>query len=61
MESEGTKAFTASEVRAMFGDLCELRVEHVVTPYDRRVVGPLASLTGRWLGWFLVVRGRTKK
>jgi SAM-dependent methyltransferase len=58
MESEGTKAFTSRAVRAMFGDLCELEVTHVVTPYDRRVAGPLVSVTGGRLGWFLVVRGR---
>jgi ubiquinone/menaquinone biosynthesis C-methylase UbiE len=57
MESVGTKAFTRTEVRRMFRDLSEVQVEHVGTPYDRRVVGPLAALTGRHLGWFIVVRG----
>jgi SAM-dependent methyltransferase len=58
MESEGTRGFTVRELREMFVDLDHLRVEHVATPYDRRVAGPLAPLTGRWLGWFVVVRGR---
>jgi SAM-dependent methyltransferase len=58
MESEGTKAYTVRELRRAFADLEEMRVEHVGTPYDRRFAGPLAGLTGRWLGWFLVVRGR---
>ena len=58
MESVGTKAFTRGEIQEMFGDLRNLQVEHVGTPYDRRVAGPLASMTGRYLGWFMVVRGR---
>jgi SAM-dependent methyltransferase len=59
MESDGTKAFTKREVSAMFGELRDLEIEHVGTPYDRRVGGPLVSMTGSRLGWFLVVRGRT--
>jgi hypothetical protein len=58
MESVGTRAFTRAELRELFGGLSELQVEHVGTPYDRRVAGPLARLTGRRLGWFLVVTGR---
>jgi SAM-dependent methyltransferase len=58
MESEGTKGYTVRELRRVFAGLEGLRVEHVGTPYDRRFAGPLAALTGRWLGWFLVVRGR---
>jgi SAM-dependent methyltransferase len=58
MESVGTKAFTRAEVRAMFSGLRDLEVEHVGTPYDRRVAGPLARMTGRHFGWFMVVRGR---
>lgn len=58
MESTGTRAFTRAELRSRFGELSDLQVDHVGTPYDRRVAGPLVRLTGRWLGWFLVVRGR---
>jgi SAM-dependent methyltransferase len=58
MESAGTKAFTRAELRSRFGALSDLSVEHVGTPYDRRVAGPVARATGRRLGWFLVVRGR---
>ncbi len=58
MESEGTKAYTVRELRRMFAGLRELRIEHVGTAYDRRFGGPLAAVTGRSLGWFLVVRGR---
>ena len=57
MESDGTKGFTSNELKAMFSSLRDLRVEKVATPYDRRVAGPLAGPTGRWLGWFAVVRG----
>jgi ubiquinone/menaquinone biosynthesis C-methylase UbiE len=57
MESEGTKGFTKRELRAMFGQLENLRVEKVGTPYDRRFAGPVARLTGPWLGWFSVIRG----
>lgn len=57
MESEGTKGFSPRELREMFQGLTTLEIEHVATPYDRRVIGPLASITGRWLGWFIVVIG----
>jgi SAM-dependent methyltransferase len=57
MESQGTKAFTVAELKALFAELEGVRIERVATPYDRRVVGRLAGLTGRWLGWFLVIRG----
>jgi len=56
MESAGTRAYLPSEIPELFGRLPGLRVEHVGTPYDRRVAGPLASLTGRRLGWFLVIQ-----
>jgi len=59
MESVGTRAFTRREVGAMFGDLCDVQIEHVGTSYDQRVAGPLATATGRLLGWFIVVRGRS--
>ena len=57
MESEGTKGFTKRELHAMFSELEDVRVEKVGTPYDRRSAGPVARLTGRWLGWFSVIRG----
>jgi SAM-dependent methyltransferase len=58
MESEGTRAFSTGELRAMFAAFADLRIDHVGTPYDRRVAGPLVRLTGGRLGWFVVVRGR---
>jgi hypothetical protein len=61
MESEGTRAFTPSELQEIFGMLDGVSIEHVATPYDRRVAGPLAHLTGRRLGWFLVVRGTKRE
>jgi SAM-dependent methyltransferase len=58
MESEGTKAFTVSELRDMFAALDDLRVDRVSTAYDRAISRGLDRLTGDRLGWFLVVRGR---
>lgn len=58
MESSGTRGYTPREIRDLLGAMPDLTVEHVGTPYDRRVAGPLAALTSRHLGWFLVVRGR---
>jgi ubiquinone/menaquinone biosynthesis C-methylase UbiE len=58
MESEGTKGFTKGELRELFGELQDLRVDKVGTAYDRQISRGLASLTGNRLGWFLVVRGR---
>jgi SAM-dependent methyltransferase len=57
MESSGTKGYTVREVRAMFTGLDDLSVVHVGTPYDGRIVGPIARWTGSRLGWFLVIRG----
>jgi SAM-dependent methyltransferase len=58
MESAGTQGYTPREIRARLEpQVAELTVEHVGTPYDRRVVGPLARVTGGRLGWFLVIRG----
>ena len=57
MESTGTRAYTKRELLKVFDSLQGLSLEKVGTPYDRRVAGPLATLSGRTLGWFLVVRG----
>jgi ubiquinone/menaquinone biosynthesis C-methylase UbiE len=58
MESEGTKGFTKAEMRELFGELADLRVDKVGTAYDRQISRGLARLTGNRLGWFLVARGR---
>jgi SAM-dependent methyltransferase len=60
MESNGTRAYTRRELRERFSQLEDLSIEHVGTPYDRRVAGRLAALTGTRLGWFLVVTGRAR-
>src|SRR5918992_4401801 len=57
MESEGTTAYTKREHRLLF-PLSDLRVDKVLTAYDRQIAGPLARLSSGLLGWQLVVRGR---
>jgi SAM-dependent methyltransferase len=57
MESPGMKAYTPREARALFAGLGGLQLQREVTPYDRHVAGPLARLTGRRLGWFMILRG----
>ena len=56
MESPGTKAYTEPELRRLFSAFSGVETEHWVTPYDRRVAGPLARLTGSRLGWFVGIR-----
>jgi SAM-dependent methyltransferase len=58
MESPGTTAYTAAELRDLFAGLDDLVVDKVATAYDRQMAGPLVGLTGNSLGWNLVVRGR---
>lgn len=58
VESEGTRGFTKAELHAMFGGLEDLTVDKIATPYDRHFLGAVAGLSGRWLGWFSVIRGR---
>lgn len=57
MESEGTRGFSVRELRAQLTGMEDLSIAHVATPYDRRVVGPIARVTEHWLGWFVVVTG----
>jgi ubiquinone/menaquinone biosynthesis C-methylase UbiE len=57
MESIGTKGFTKREVRRMFTGVDDLRIEKVATPYDVEYAGGVARVTGRWLGFFMVIRG----
>ena len=58
LESPGTKAYTQRELEALFTPFSEVEYRRFVTPYDRRVVGPLATLTGRRFGWFVAVTAR---
>ena len=53
MESPGTKAYTQGELDALFAGFSDVRYERFVTPYDRRVAGPLTGLTGDRFGWFV--------
>jgi len=57
MESPGTKAYTSRELRDLFSGFREVRYTRWVTPYDRRVAGPLASLAGPRFGWFVGITG----
>jgi len=58
MESPGTKAYTQSELERLFAPFASVRYERWVTPYDRRVAGPLVSLAGPRLGWFVGITAR---
>lgn len=58
MESAGTKAYTARELRRLFAGLKDLRVDPVLTIYDIQCSRGLARPFGDRFGWFLVVRGR---
>jgi ubiquinone/menaquinone biosynthesis C-methylase UbiE len=58
MESLGTQGFTKREIRRMFSGVEDLTVEKVCTPYDVEYAGGLARMTGRQLGFFVVIRGR---
>jgi SAM-dependent methyltransferase len=55
LESPGTKAFTRLELDELFSGFESVRYVRNVTPYDRRVGGPLVRLTGPRLGWFVGV------
>ena len=58
MESPGTKAYTQPELDELFAEFSDVRYERFVTPYDRRVGGPLASRLPRRFGWFVGITGR---
>ena len=55
LESPGTKAYTQPELEELFASFAAVRFDRYVTPYDRRVAGPLARLTGPRLGWFVAI------
>ena len=44
LESPGTKAYTANEIRALFSGFSNVGLTRFVTPYDRRVGGPLTRI-----------------
>jgi ubiquinone/menaquinone biosynthesis C-methylase UbiE len=53
MESPGTKAYTQRELEELFSGFRDVRFRRFVTPYDRRVAGPLARAAGERFGWFV--------
>jgi ubiquinone/menaquinone biosynthesis C-methylase UbiE len=53
VESPGTKAYTQSELETLFAGFASTAYQRWVTPYDRRVAGPLTRLAGSRLGWFV--------
>lgn len=58
LESPGTKAFTQAELERLFASFGSVETIRFVTPYDRRVAGPLARLAGPRLGWFVGIVAR---
>jgi SAM-dependent methyltransferase len=57
LESPGTKAYTRSEVEVLFAAFSSTSIETIATPYDRRLVGPLASAVPA-LGWNLLITAK---
>ena len=55
LESPGTKAYTQRELEELFAPFARVELRRLVTPYDRKVAGPLATLTGPRLGWFFSI------
>jgi ubiquinone/menaquinone biosynthesis C-methylase UbiE len=58
LESPGTKAYTQAELERLFAGFSSVAFRREVTPYDRRVAGPLSRLTGPRLGWFVGITAR---
>ena len=58
MESPGTRAYTDAELHDLFAAFGDVRLEHFVTPYDRRVARGLAGARGGRYGWFVGIRAR---
>ena len=58
MESPGTQAYTRREVQIMFNaaGFDDVNVDGLVTPYDRRVAGPLADMIRQ--DWNLAITAR---
>jgi ubiquinone/menaquinone biosynthesis C-methylase UbiE len=55
LESPGTKAYTQAELERLFAPFAHVAYDRFVTPYDRKVAGPLANLAGRRFGWFVSI------
>ena len=58
MESPGTKAYTQAELDQLFAAFSEVRCERFVTPYDRRVGGPLVARLPTRFGWFVGITAK---
>jgi len=57
MESEGTRCYTAAELRELFGEFSQVQVIPLLTTYDTAYLPDwLARLLPDGLGWFLAVR-----
>ncbi|MGQ0663082.1 MAG: class I SAM-dependent methyltransferase [Pseudomonadota bacterium] len=54
-ESPGTKAYTLSEIRALFGAFADMEAWPIVTPYDRQHLGWLGRLIPEALGSFIAI------
>ena len=48
----------SGELDALFAGFSEVRYERFVTPYDRRVGGPLAARMPRRFGWFVGITAK---
>lgn len=55
LESPGTKAYTQRELEQLFAPFSRCGFRRLVTPYDRKVAGPLATLAGPRFGWFVSI------
>jgi SAM-dependent methyltransferase len=53
VESPGTKAYTQPELERLFSAFNRVSYTRFLTPYDRRVGGPLVDLLGARFGWFI--------
>jgi ubiquinone/menaquinone biosynthesis C-methylase UbiE len=58
MESPGTKAYTQAELEELFAGFSDVRYVRFVTPYDRRVAGPLAARLPSRFGWFVGITAK---
>lgn len=58
LESPGTKAYTQHELEQLFEGFDEVAYTRFLTPYDRRVGGPLARRLSARFGWFVGITAR---
>jgi len=58
MESEGTKAYTAPELRDLFSAFTSVELTPFLTPYDISRGGRVATALGPRFGWFVGIRAQ---